>query len=555
LGEENFSGVRQPQIKPTTLQYDNDKSHCFFWVKGLQILAVILAAAGLYLTSFYSYLLFHALVELFSVAIAWAVFAIAWNSRRLIRNNYLLLLGISYLFVGSLDLLHTLAYKGMGVFPGYGADLPTQLWIATRYLEALSFLIAPFFLGRSLNARNTLGAYILVVTLILLSIFAWPVFPACYVEGQGLTSFKIVSEYIIVAMFLGALGLLYLKRQEFDAAIWRLVAWSLVAMMVAELAFTFYVGVYDLSNLIGHYFKVISFYLVYKAIIQTGLTKPFSLLLRDLKQAEAALRKANEELEDRVKQRTADLLSANVQLRQEIRERQIVEANLRESEMKLHRLADQILQVQEQERGRISRELHDDLGQSLLVVKLIMAKAYRTLSQESSAVTEDLETALDHLNVLIDKVRRISHNLSPAILEDLGLEVALDSLFKDFADNEGLKFSVHMEKVSSFLPKNVQLAVYRIFQEALANISKHAGSTEVKVEIGRVNDQVRFQIGDNGRGFDLAASKAANPGDRGLGLASMEERVHLLDGVMEIRTAKGQGTHLSFVLPLEGPGS
>ncbi len=539
MGEEkNFSGVRQPQIKPTTLQYDNDKSHCYFLVKGLQILAVLLAAAGLYLTSFYSYLLFHSLVELFSVAIAWAVFAIAWNSRRLIRNNYLLLLGISYLFVGSLDLLHTLAYKGMGVFPGYGADLPTQLWIATRYLEALSFLIAPFFLGRSLNARNTLGAYILVVTLILLSIFAWPIFPTCYVEGQGLTTFKIVSEYLICAMLLGALGLLYFKRQEFDAAIWRLVAWALVAMVVAELAFTFYVGVYDLSNLIGHYFKVISFYLVYKAIIQTGLTKPFSLLLRDLKQAEAALRKANEKLEDRVAERTSALMAANVQLR--------------ESEMKLHRLADQILQVQEQERGRISRELHDDLGQSLLVVKLIMAKAYRTLSQESSAVTEDLETALEHLNVLIDKVRRISHNLSPAILEDLGLEVALDSLFKDFADNEGLKFSVHMEKVSSFLPKNVQLAVYRIFQEALANISKHAGSTEVKVEIGRVNDRVRFQIGDNGRGFDLAASKAANPGDRGLGLASMEERVHLLDGVMEIRSAKGQGTHLSFVLPLEG---
>ena len=536
------------------MQYDNEKSHCYFWVKGLQILAVIAAAVGLYLTSFYSYLLFHALVELFSVAIAWAVFALAWNSRRLIRNNYLLLLGISYLFVGSLDILHTLAYKGMGVFPGYGANLATQLWIAARYLEGLSFLIAPFFLGRNLNARNALGAYVLVTSLILLSIFAWPIFPSCYVEGQGLTTFKIVSEYLICAIFLGALGILYLKRQEFDAAIWRLVAWSLVSMMVAELAFTFYVGVYDLSNLIGHYFKVISFYLIYKAIIETGLIKPFSLLLRDLKQAEAALRQINEDLEDKVKERTSALVETNVQLRQEIRERQIVEANLRASEMKLHRLADQILQVQEQERGRISRELHDDLGQSLLVVKLIMAKSYRTLSKDDSEVTEDLETALNHLNVLIDKVRRISHNLSPAILEDLGLEVALDSLFKDFAKNEGLKFSVHMENVSPFLPKNVQLAVYRIFQEALTNISKHAGATEVRVEISRGNDHVHFLVEDNGQGFDLAAAKAANP-ERGLGLASMEERVHLLDGVMEIRTAKEQGTHLSFVLPLEALGS
>lgn len=529
---------------------DNGKS---FWLSGLKILAVLAAAAGLYLTSFYSYLLFHSLVELFSVAIAWAVFALAWNSRRLIRNNYLLLLGIAYLFVGSLDLLHTLAYKGMNVFPGYGANLPTQLWIAARYLESLSFLIAPFFLGHALNSRNALGAYFLAFTLILLSIFAWPLFPACYVEGQGLTTFKIVSEYLICAIVLGALALLFIKRRDFDAAIWPLVAWSLVAMMISELAFTFYVGVYDLSNLIGHYFKVISFYLVYKAIIETGLTKPFSLLLRDLKQAEAALRIANEELEDRVKQRTSDLLTANVQLREEIRERQIAEATLRASERKLHHLAAQILQVQEQERGRISRELHDDLGQSLLVVKLLMSKAYRTLSkEEDNAVIQDLQTALEHLDTLINKARRISHYLSPSILEDLGLEVALNSLFKDFANTGGWKFSLNMENVSPLLSQNVQLAVYRIFQEALTNISKHAAATEVKVQISQDHDRVHFQIGDNGQGFDLAASKGANPGERGLGLASIEERVHLLNGVIEIQSQKGRGTHISFALPLEG---
>jgi signal transduction histidine kinase len=532
------------------LQPDNDKSHSF-WLDGLKILAVIAAATGLYLTSFYSYLLFHALVELFSVAIAWAVFALAWNSRRLIQNNYLLLLGIAYLFVGSLDLLHTLAYEGMNIFPGYGANLPTQLWIASRYLESLSFLIAPFFLGRSLNSRAALGTYTLVVALILLSIFAWPIFPTCYVEGQGLTTFKIVSEYVICALLFGALAILYFKRREFDAAVWRLVVWSLVAMMVSELAFTFYVGVYDLSNMIGHYFKVLSFYLVYKAIIETGLSKPFSLLLRDLKEAEAALRKANEELEDRVKQRTSELLETNVQLRQEIRERQIIEASLRASEEKLHQLTAQILQVQEQERGRISRELHDDLGQSLLVVKLIMHKVFRTLSEEGSGVTEDLHTALEHLSTLIDKVRRISHNLSPAVLEDLGLEVALNSLFKDFSASEGLKFSVNLEKVSPLLPQNVQLAVYRIFQEALTNISKHAGATEVQVQISRKDDHVNFLVGDNGRGFDLAATKTALPAERGLGLASIEERVHLLGGVIEIRSQRGHGTHLSFVLPLE----
>jgi signal transduction histidine kinase len=528
------------------LQQVHEKS---FWLEGAKIIAVISAAVGLYLTSFYSYLLFHSIVELFSVAIAWGVFALAWNSRRLFRNNYLLLLGIAYLFVGNLDLLHTLAYKGMNVFPGYGANLPTQLWIAARYLESLSFIIAPFFLGRDLKPRNALVAYLLCFTLILLSIFVWPIFPTCYVEGQGLTTFKVVSEYIICALILVALVLLYFERRQFDAAVWRLVAWSLLIMIISELAFTFYLGVYDLSNLIGHYFKVVSFYLIYKAIIETGLTEPFSLLLRDLKQAEDALRKANDALEGQVEERTAALQEANVQLRQEIKERQGIEIALRKSEKKLHHLASQILQVQEQERGRISRELHDDLGQSLIVVKLTMRKIYRALSTDNLVVTEDLENAVEQLDSLIEKVRRISHHLSPSILEDFGLEAALGSLFEDFS--EELKFFINMEKVSPFLSQTLQLAIYRIFQEALTNISKHAAATEVKVQINRKNDHVHFLVADNGRGFDFAATKAVLPGERGVGLASMEERLHLLNGVMEIQSQKGHGTQLSFTLPLE----
>jgi len=524
-----------------------------FGVEGLKILAVLAAALGLYLTSFYSYLLFHSIVEIFSVAIAWGVFALAWNSRHLIRNNYLLLLGIAYLFVGSLDLLHTLAYKGMNVFPGYGANLPTQLWIAARYLESLSFVVAPFFLGRALNLRISLGIYLLGFTLILLAIFSWHIFPTCYVEGQGLTTFKIASEYIICALLLGALALLYQKRRAFDTAVWRLLVWSLLAMVVSELAFTFYVGVYDLSNLIGHYFKILSFYLVYKAIIETGLVEPFSLLLRDLKQAEEALRKVNETLEGQVKERTSALLDANVQLRQEIWERQNVEASLRESEKNLRYLASQILQVQEQERGRISRELHDDLGQSLAALKLTMRQIARSFSNHHNPMTEDLENALAQLDSLIDKIRRISRNLSPAVLEDFGLETALKSLFRDFSATEELKFSIDMEKVSPFLSKTSQIAIYRIFQEALTNICKHAAATEVSVHISRQNGHIHFLVTDNGQGFDLAATKTILPGERGLGLASMEERVHMLNGVSEIRSRLGHGTQVSFTLPYESP--
>ena len=114
----------------------------------------VLVFLGIYLTSHYNYLLFHSLAEIFSIVIACGIFMIAWNSRRFLDNNYLLFIGIAYLFVGGLDLIHTLAYKGMGVFQGYETNLPTQLWIAARYMESLSLFLAPFFFGRKLKVNS-----------------------------------------------------------------------------------------------------------------------------------------------------------------------------------------------------------------------------------------------------------------------------------------------------------------------------------------------------------------------------------------------------------------
>ncbi len=135
----------------------------------------VLVLLGLYLTSLHSYLLFHSLAEGFSIVVACAVFVVAWNSRRFLDNNYLLFIGIASLFVAGLDLAHTLAYKGMGVFPGYGSNLATQLWIAGRYVQSLSLLVAPLFIGRKLKPNLALLVYAIVVALLLASIFYWNV--------------------------------------------------------------------------------------------------------------------------------------------------------------------------------------------------------------------------------------------------------------------------------------------------------------------------------------------------------------------------------------------
>lgn len=260
------------------------------------ILLGLVILLGTYLTSFYSYLLFHSLIELFSIVVAFAIFILAWNSRQFLDNNYLLFIGIAYLFIGGIDLIHTLAYTGMGVFPGYSSNLPAQLWIAGRYVESISLLIAALVLGRKLRPHFVFLGYTVGISLLLVSIFYWDIFPQCFIEGVGLTPFKKVSEYIISLILVGSMILLLRSRRQFDKGVLRLLVASIVITIGSELAFTFYVSVFGLSNLIGHLFKIISFYLIYKALVETGFRKPYDLLFRSLKQSEESLSRSNAEL-------------------------------------------------------------------------------------------------------------------------------------------------------------------------------------------------------------------------------------------------------------------
>lgn len=254
------------------------------------ILLGALVLFGLYLTSRHSYLLFHSLTEIFSVVVALGIFVVTWNSRRFINNSYILFLGIAYLFIGTMDLVHTLAYKGVGVFPGYGSDLATQLWIAARYVQSISFLAAPLLLGRKLKLPFVFLIYAVVTTLLLMSIFYWDIFPACFVDGVGLTPFKKISEYVISFIFLASIFLLYRRRRDFDTSVFRFLVASIAVTICSELAFTLYTGPYTLPSMGGHLLKIVAVYLMYRAIIWTGLAKPYSLLFRNLKQSEEALR-------------------------------------------------------------------------------------------------------------------------------------------------------------------------------------------------------------------------------------------------------------------------
>ena len=255
----------------------------------------IISITGFYIISLYSYVLYHSLIEIFNIVIMFGIAIFTWNSKKFLGNNYLLFAGIAYLFVALISLFHTLAYKGMGVFTNFpGANLATQLWIASRYLMSISLLLGMFFLKKRLNYKLQVLFYLIATTLILLSIFYWKIFPVCYVEGAGLTTFKIVSEYIVTFILLAVIFFLYIYRKEFSKIIFGLLLSSLIASILAELSFTLYTDVYGLFNQLGHFFVLLASFLLYKAIIEIGFSQPFNLLFFKLKQSEKEITESEE---------------------------------------------------------------------------------------------------------------------------------------------------------------------------------------------------------------------------------------------------------------------
>lgn len=235
------------------------------------------------------FLLFHTVAELFSVVIAWGMLSIAWNARRYVRHSFFALLGVAFASVGTIDLLHTLAYKGMGVFPMATANLPTQLWIAGRYVLAVSLLLAPLFLTRKVQFHLLAVPYAVVTAALIWSVFGG-LFPDCYLRESGLTKFKVVSEYVICAIVAGAMFLLYRRREHLSGGMLKLLLGAMALTIAAEIAFTLYASVYGPWNLLGHMFKVAAFLLVYRAIIVAGLQRPYEALFRDLARSEERYR-------------------------------------------------------------------------------------------------------------------------------------------------------------------------------------------------------------------------------------------------------------------------
>jgi PAS domain S-box-containing protein len=235
----------------------------------------------------------------------------------------------------------------------------------------------------------------------------------------------------------------------------------------------------------------------------------------------------------------------------DITEHKKAEEALQESKKKLRFLSSHLLTAQERERRRISIELHDELGQALMLLKLKLRSIERNLRIDQTEVRQDCEDTLLYIDQVIKNVRRLSHDLSPSILEDLGLLAAIRWLIDDCSKYYNIKTSLDIEEINNFFSREAKIIIYRIFQESLTNIGKHAQATCVSVIIKKQGSRVSFVVKDDGKGFDVEQVLGADSIERGLGLAAMDERAHMLGGSFYMRSQEGKGTEIIFTIPVD----
>lgn len=239
-----------------------------FWSFPLFLTAVLGLIASI------DFVIFHTLAELFAISVALVMFSLSWYTKDFTRNHFLLFLACGYFWVGVLDLAHTLSYKGLEIMPRSGTNASSQFWIVTRFYEAALLFLAPILATRSF-AKESLLAANGTVAIALGALVMSGGLPDTFVEGSGLTPFKIGSEVAIILILAGAAVILLRRRDLVEPDELTLLVASIALTAAAEATFMVYVDPHGLANLIGHIFKLCSFWLIFQAIVASNLRKPY----------------------------------------------------------------------------------------------------------------------------------------------------------------------------------------------------------------------------------------------------------------------------------------
>lgn len=478
-----------------------------------------------------SYLLFHTVVELFSIVVAFAVFIVAWNTRRMQDNPYIRFVGISYIAIAALDLLHTLTFKGMNVIPAEGHFYANQFWVATRLLESFTFVIGIFFIRyrKQVSADLIFLSYFFISLLITLSILVYKNFPSCYIDGVGQTAFKIYAEYFIILILIIAAILLYKNRSYFAPSVFHLLIASVCFTVISEFCFTLYVSNYSTANEIGHYAKLISFFLIYKANVETGLMNPAGSIFKGLQDNE-------------LKYRT---LAQNVPELQD-----------------MNAMKDKLFSI-------IAHDLKNPFTSMLSFSEMIYKNADKMEIEKVKRMGYRINEAGKQAYVLLENLLNWSRVQSGLMKPNIR-SIEIEQLFNDVI---GFATPAANAKAISLLVQGVRntavMADSQMIDTVLRNLlsnaikfTHHGG--KITLNATAKNSQMVISIADTGVGIEpvlqqellaLTARHTTTGTDNekgtGLGLVLCKEFVELNGGRIWLESVIGQGTTFYFSLPVK----
>lgn len=492
-----------------------------FFATSQELFGIIIIGTILFIIGLSNYLLFHTVTELISIVVAFLIYVLGTKTYDYSKDNFLFFLGMGYLFLAVLNIFHTLTYYGMGVFPGLSADVPTQFWLALRFLNALVLFFAPFFSLRPLPPKIfLLSGFTLWTGLSVIAILWLRIFPESYIGGMGLTRFKVYSEYLIILIFCFALINLYFHKEYLHQNIYQTLLGSLVLSIIIDFLFTLYSDVYGEFNLLGHLFEILSIYLIYKGIVFKGLRAPFETIFLRLTESNQELKQAN-----RYK---SDFLAG-------------MGHEMRTPLTAILAFSEDLLQEKVGKLNEVQKEHIQDIltnGKSLLI----------------------------QINDLLDFSKIESGKMSLELTEVDVCQLILNEahLLRAITQRKGIEIITQLEQGSFIIADEYK--VQQVVRNLLSNALKFSpAGKQVHIRLKKTLlpvEGVHIEFEDYGIGIPLAQQKKVfdafyqadsgqikKYGGTGLGLALVEKIIHLHHGQIWLESEEGFGTTFYVFLP------
>jgi signal transduction histidine kinase/PAS domain-containing protein len=272
---------------------------------------------------------------------------------------------------------------------------------------------------------------------------------------------------------------------------------------------------------------------------------------RELRLGAEALRVSNENLEEKVRQRTAELEATVAALKSEIHARKQVQAQIQEAHRHMRELSRKSLEALEVDRRTVARELHDGIGGSLAAIKFGLEDVAERVSRGPGAGDAQLKTLIGHLTDAIKETKRISANLRPLAIDDLGLLSTIEGYTRQFSQRyENIRVVCHVDVDEQDIPEEFKIVFYRVMQEALTNAARHSQADTVSLRLAKDDSGFELEVVDNGCGFVPGEAFDGRDGLSGFGLKNMQERAEICGGCLTLRTRPGKGTSVKINLPL-----